>query len=123
VPRVLSTSIRMPTSKARLISTITDAARLQVRRRHARLRNAKLANLLTVYEFARRLPDVQITINAVHPECCHQHLPFEDAIGFVRLLKPLWVSPNASFKRRNRAPLRLCILPARRGSALRAEVL
>ena len=53
--------------------------------------NAKLANLLTVYEFARRLQDVQITINAVHPGYVATNiLPFEDAIGFVRLLKPLW---------------------------------
>lgn len=53
--------------------------------------NAKLANLLTVYELARRLNGTRITVNALHPGYVATNiLPFETATGPVRLLKPLW---------------------------------
>jgi len=53
--------------------------------------NAKLANLLTTYELARRLGDCGVTANALHPGYVATNiLPFDKASGPVRLLKPLW---------------------------------
>ena len=53
--------------------------------------NAKLANLLTTYELARRLRNSGVTANALHPGYVATNiLPFDQAIGPVRLLKPLW---------------------------------
>jgi NAD(P)-dependent dehydrogenase (short-subunit alcohol dehydrogenase family) len=70
---------------------------LQMRRRYGggvgmrAYGNAKLANLLTVYELARRLQDTRITVNALHPGYVATNiLPFATATGPVRLLEPLW---------------------------------
>lgn len=53
--------------------------------------NAKLANLLTVYELARRLAGSGVTVNALHPGYVATNiLPFDQASGPVRLLKPFW---------------------------------
>jgi NAD(P)-dependent dehydrogenase (short-subunit alcohol dehydrogenase family) len=53
--------------------------------------NAKLANLLTLYELARRLSGTPIAVNALHPGYVATNiLPFETATAPVRLLKPLW---------------------------------
>lgn len=53
--------------------------------------NAKLANLMTVYELARRLESTRITVNALHPGYVATNiLPVGSATGAVRLLKPLW---------------------------------
>jgi NAD(P)-dependent dehydrogenase (short-subunit alcohol dehydrogenase family) len=53
--------------------------------------NAKLANLLTTYELARRLGDSGITVNALHPGYVATNiLPLDRASGPVRLLKPFW---------------------------------
>ena len=53
--------------------------------------NAKLANLLTTYELARRLRDSGVAVNALHPGYVATNiLPLDRASGPVRLLKPLW---------------------------------
>ena len=53
--------------------------------------NAKLANLLTMYELARRLQDSHVTVNALHPGFVATNIvTLEDATGPVRLLKPFW---------------------------------
>jgi len=53
--------------------------------------NAKLANLLTVYELARRLAGSGVSVNALHPGYVATNiLPFERVTGPVRLLKPFW---------------------------------
>jgi NAD(P)-dependent dehydrogenase (short-subunit alcohol dehydrogenase family) len=53
--------------------------------------NAKLANLLTTYELARRLRDSGVVVNALHPGYVATNiLPLDRASGPVRLLKPLW---------------------------------
>src|SRR5258708_2513493 len=53
--------------------------------------NAKLANLLTTYELARRLGDSGIAVNALHPGYVATNiLPLDRASGPVRLLKPFW---------------------------------
>ena len=53
--------------------------------------NAKLANLLTVYELARRLSGSTVTANALHPGYVATNiLPLDIAPGPVRLLKPFW---------------------------------
>jgi NAD(P)-dependent dehydrogenase (short-subunit alcohol dehydrogenase family) len=53
--------------------------------------NAKLANLLTVYELARHLQDNHVTVNALHPGYVATNIvTLEDATGPVRLLKPFW---------------------------------
>ncbi|HYB56704.1 MAG TPA: SDR family oxidoreductase [Alphaproteobacteria bacterium] len=53
--------------------------------------NAKLANLLTVYELARRLRDSHVTVNALHPGYVATNIvTLDDATGPVRLLKPFW---------------------------------
>ena len=53
--------------------------------------NAKLANLLTVYELARRLQDSNVTINALHPGYVATNIvTLEDATGPIKLLKPFW---------------------------------
>jgi NAD(P)-dependent dehydrogenase (short-subunit alcohol dehydrogenase family) len=54
--------------------------------------NAKLANLLTVCELARRLRSSDVTINAVHPGYVATNiLQFDASTGPVRLFKPLWI--------------------------------
>ena len=53
--------------------------------------NAKLANLLTTYELARRLRDSGVAVNALHPGYVATNiLPLNRASGPVRLLKPFW---------------------------------
>src|SRR5208282_3714684 len=53
--------------------------------------NAKLSNLLTVYELARRLQGTQVTVNALHPGYVATNIvPLDDATGPWRLLKPFW---------------------------------
>ena len=53
--------------------------------------NAKLANLLTTYELARRLCDSGVAVNALHPGYVATNiLPLDRASGPVRLLKPFW---------------------------------
>ncbi len=53
--------------------------------------NAKLANLLTVYELARRLAGSGVTVNALHPGYVATGIvPLDRASGPVRLLKPFW---------------------------------
>ena len=53
--------------------------------------NAKLANLLTTYELARRLRDSGVAVNALHPGYVATNiLPLDRASGPVRLLKPFW---------------------------------
>lgn len=91
--------------QARVINVNSDAHKngkidftdIQMRRRYPygigmrAYSNAKLANLLTVYELARRLSGSNVTINAVHPGYVATNiLPFKIATGPVRLLKPLW---------------------------------
>jgi len=90
---------------ARIINVNSDAHErgsidftdLQMRRCYPRgigmraYARAKLANLLTVYELARRLDGSGISVNALHPGYVATNiLPFEQASGSVRLLKPLW---------------------------------
>jgi NAD(P)-dependent dehydrogenase (short-subunit alcohol dehydrogenase family) len=53
--------------------------------------NAKLANLLTTYELARRLRGSGVAVNALHPGYVASNiLPLDRASGPVRLLKPFW---------------------------------
>ena len=53
--------------------------------------NAKLANLLTVYELARRLQDTGIAVNALHPGYVATNIvTLDHATGPVRLLRPFW---------------------------------
>ena len=75
-----------------------DFGDLQMRRRYGRgvgmraYRNAKLANLLTVYELARRLGRTRITVNALHPGYVATGiLRFKAATGPARFLQPLWI--------------------------------
>lgn len=52
---------------------------------------AKLANLLTTYELARRLRDTGVTVNALHPGYVATNiLPLDTASGPICLLNPLW---------------------------------
>jgi retinol dehydrogenase-14 len=52
---------------------------------------AKLANLLTTYELARRLRGSGVAVNALHPGYVASNiLPLDRASGPVRLLKPFW---------------------------------
>jgi NAD(P)-dependent dehydrogenase (short-subunit alcohol dehydrogenase family) len=93
------------TGAARIINVNSDAhehanisfADLQMRRRYGRgvgmraYANAKLANLLTVYELARGLKDTQVTINALHPGYVATNIvTLAEATGPIRLLKPFW---------------------------------
>ena len=53
--------------------------------------NAKLANLLTVYELARRLKATRVTANALHPGYVATNIVNLDrATGPIRLLRPFW---------------------------------
>jgi NAD(P)-dependent dehydrogenase (short-subunit alcohol dehydrogenase family) len=53
--------------------------------------NAKLANLLTVYELARRLQASRVTANALHPGYVATNIvTLDDATGPIRLLRPFW---------------------------------
>jgi NAD(P)-dependent dehydrogenase (short-subunit alcohol dehydrogenase family) len=91
--------------EARIINVNSDAhkkgkidfADIQMRRHYPygvgmrAYANAKLANLLTVFELAQRLRPSEVTVNALHPGYVATNiLPFEDTTGPVRLLKPLW---------------------------------
>ena len=93
------------TGAARIINVNSDAhehgeidfADLQMRLQYGRgigmraYANAKLANLLTVYELARRLQNTQVTVNALHPGYVATNIvALEDATGPLRLLKPFW---------------------------------
>ncbi len=93
------------TSAARIININSDAHEqgkidfddLQMQRHYPRgvgmraYANAKLANLLTVYELARRLHGSNVTVNALHPGYVATNIiTFEGASGPVRLLKPFW---------------------------------
>lgn len=94
------------TGSARVVNVNSDAHEhgridfddLQLRRRRygrgvgmRAYGNAKLANLLTVYELARRLEGTGITVNALHPGYVATNiLPLAAATGPVRLLRPLW---------------------------------
>jgi NAD(P)-dependent dehydrogenase (short-subunit alcohol dehydrogenase family) len=78
-------------------SGIIDFDDLQMQRRYPRgvgmqaYANAKLANLLTVFELARRLQESNVTVNALHPGYVATNIvTLEDATGPVRLLKPFW---------------------------------
>jgi NAD(P)-dependent dehydrogenase (short-subunit alcohol dehydrogenase family) len=93
------------TGSARIVNVNSDAhehgkidfSDLQMRRHYGRgvgmraYGNAKLSNLLTVYELARRLHGTQVTVNALHPGYVATNIiSFESAAGALRLLKPLW---------------------------------
>ena len=105
----LLTNLLLDTMKragaARVINVNSDAhehgridfADLQMRRRYGRgvgmraYGNARLANLLTLYELSRRLEGTRITVNALHPGYVATNIvPLETATGPVRLLKPFW---------------------------------
>src|SRR3979411_2612790 len=92
-------SIRMRTRKASSISTTSICgAAIQMRCHYPSggvgmraYGNAKLANLLTTYELARRLRDSGVAVNALHPGYVATNiLPLDRASGPVRLLKPFW---------------------------------
>ena len=75
-----------------------DFADLQMRRRYGRgvgmraYGNAKLANLLTGYELARRLRGTSVTVNALHPGyVATDIIRLNGAPGAWRLLQPLWM--------------------------------
>ena len=93
------------TDGARVVNVNSDAhergridfSDIQMQRRYPRgvgmraYGNAKLANLLTTYELARRLQDGAVTVNALHPGYVATNIVrLEDATGPVRLLKPFW---------------------------------
>lgn len=76
---------------------VIDFDDIHMRRRYPRgvgmraYANAKLANLLTVYELADRLRDSGIAVNALHPGyVATDILPLDRAAWPVRMLKPLW---------------------------------
>jgi NAD(P)-dependent dehydrogenase (short-subunit alcohol dehydrogenase family) len=91
--------------RARIINVNSDAhekgnvdfSDLQMRHRYPgsvgmrAYANAKLANLLTVYELARRLQGSGVTVNALHPGYVATNIvPLDSLSGPARLLKPLW---------------------------------
>ena len=93
------------TRDARIINVNSDAheqgrvdfADIQMRRRYGRgvgmraYANAKLANLLTVYELAKRVQHTHVTVNAVHPGYVVTNIvSIQNATGAWRLLKPFW---------------------------------
>jgi NAD(P)-dependent dehydrogenase (short-subunit alcohol dehydrogenase family) len=93
------------TGTARIVNVNSDAHEhgkidfgdLQMRRRYGSgvgmraYGNAKLANLLTVYEFARRLEGTAVTVNALHPGYVATNIvSLATATGPVRLLSPFW---------------------------------
>lgn len=74
-----------------------DFGDIQMRRRYGlgvgmrAYSNAKLANLLTVYELARRLQDTRVTVNALHPGYVATDIvTLKGATGLWQLLKPFW---------------------------------
>lgn len=90
---------------ARIINVNSDAheqgkinfSDMQMQRRYGRgvgmqaYANAKLANLLTVYELARRLQGTNVTVNALHPGYVATNIvSIQNATGAWRLLKPFW---------------------------------
>jgi NAD(P)-dependent dehydrogenase (short-subunit alcohol dehydrogenase family) len=90
---------------ARIINVNSDAHErgtidfdnIQLRHRYGRgvgmraYSNAKLANLLTVYELARRLEGTRVTINGLHPGYVATNIvSLKTATGPLRLLAPLW---------------------------------
>lgn len=53
--------------------------------------NAKLANLLTVYELARRLQGTRVAANTLHPGyVATKIVTLDSATGPIRLLRPFW---------------------------------
>jgi NAD(P)-dependent dehydrogenase (short-subunit alcohol dehydrogenase family) len=93
------------TGDARIVNVNSDAHErgkidfddLQMRRRYPHgvgmraYANAKLANLLTVYELARRLRHTKVTVNALHPGYVATNIvTLDGATGPLRLLKPFW---------------------------------
>lgn len=93
------------TDDARIVNVNSDAHErgkidfddLQMRRRYPHgvgmraYANAKLANLLTVYELARRLRHTKVTVNALHPGYVATNIvTLDGATGPLRLLKPFW---------------------------------
>jgi len=76
---------------------VIDFADIHMRRRYPRgvgmraYANAKLANLLTVYELADRLRDSGIAVNALHPGYVATNIVPLDRAGWpARALKPFW---------------------------------
>ncbi|HVH78506.1 MAG TPA: SDR family oxidoreductase [Stellaceae bacterium] len=74
-----------------------DLADLQMRNHYGRgvgmraYANAKLANLLTVYELARRLQGTSVTVNALHPGYVSTNIVnIGAATGLWRLAVPFW---------------------------------
>jgi NAD(P)-dependent dehydrogenase (short-subunit alcohol dehydrogenase family) len=93
------------TGNARVVNVNSDAHEqgrinfddLQMRLRYHRgvgmraYANAKLANLLTTYELARRLQDTPVTANALHPGYVATNIvTLDTATGPIRLLRPFW---------------------------------
>jgi len=93
------------TDGARVVNVNSDAHEhgtidfddLQMRRNYGRgvgmraYGNAKLANLLTLYELARRLHGTRVTANALHPGYVATGIvTLKGATGAWRLLKPFW---------------------------------
>lgn len=91
--------------EARVVNVNSDAHEqgrinfddLQMRGRYPRgvgmraYANAKLANLLTTYELARRLQETRVTVNALHPGYVATNIvSLDTATGPVRLLRPFW---------------------------------
>jgi len=74
-----------------------DFGDIQMRRRYGRgvgmraYSIAKLANLLTMYELARRLEGTSITVNALHPGYVATNIvSLKTATGPLRLFAPFW---------------------------------
>lgn len=93
------------TEGARIVNVNSDAheqgkidfSDLQMRRHYGRgvgmraYSNAKLANLLTMYELSRRIQGTRVTVNALHPGYVATNIvTLENATGPWQLLKPFW---------------------------------
>lgn len=93
------------TGGARIVNVNSDAHEqgkidftdIQMRRHYGRgvgmraYSNAKLANLLTMYELARRIQGTRVTVNALHPGYVATNIvTLESATGPWQLLKPFW---------------------------------
>jgi NAD(P)-dependent dehydrogenase (short-subunit alcohol dehydrogenase family) len=93
------------TRDARIINVNSDAheqgkidfADIQMHRRYGRgvgmraYANAKLANLLTIYELARCVQHTHVTVNALHPGYVATNIVLiQNVTGLWRLLRPFW---------------------------------